>query len=163
MKQYKAGYVIEEVFNLYSSKTQNDDFENTLLDFQKLCYFQINGIDDYELNENPDKILSVAYNIVKRGTPTRASLLLSEKLLSNFGYKKNIHPTLGDITFKSENNQLVIDNSLILLDKSIENEFIKNCIYYPILIGQIQHFCLLLAYSDETVHPIPGQTEQLFL
>lgn len=56
MKQYKAGYVIEEVFNLYSSKTQNDDFENTLLDFQKLCYFQINGIDDFELNENPDKI-----------------------------------------------------------------------------------------------------------
>ncbi len=151
MKQYKAGYVIEEAFNLYSSKTQNDDFENTLLDFQKLCYFQINGIDDFELNENPDKILSVAYNIVKRGTPTRASLLLSEKLLSNFGYKKNIHPTLGDITFKSENNQLVIDNSLILLDKSIENEFIKNCIYYPILIGQIQHFCLLLILNQKLV------------
>ena len=89
MKQYKAGYVIEEVFNLYSSKTQNDDFENTLLDFQKLCYFQINGIGDFELNENPDKILSVAFNIVKRGTPTRASLLLSEKLLSNFGYKNS--------------------------------------------------------------------------
>jgi len=151
MKQYKAGYVIEEIFNLYSSKTQNDDFEKTLLDFQKHCYFQINGIDDFELNENPDKILSVAFNIVNRGTPTRASLLLSEKLLSNFGYKKNIHPTLGDITFKSENNQLEIDNSLIILDKSIENEFIKNCIYYPILIGQIQYFYLSLLLNQKLV------------
>jgi len=151
MKRYKAGYLIEEVFNLYRLKTKNDDFENVLLDFQKLCYFQINGIDDFEINVNPDKILSIALNIVTRGTPTRASLLLSEKLLSNFGYKKNIHPTLGDITFKSENNQLVIDNSLIVLDKSIENEFIKNCIYYPILIGQIQYFYLLHLLNQKLV------------
>ena len=89
MLQLKAGYVIDELFHEILKSNENLDFENLNNEFSNLCYFSIEGLNEKTDIEDifQNKILLVAYNIITRGSPTRASLNLSKELLKSKSIK----------------------------------------------------------------------------
>ena len=67
--QFKAGYIIDEIFNLYREKINIDNFNKAIKVFDELCVFNIAGLENFELkefNNNPNKIFYVLYNLIKR-------------------------------------------------------------------------------------------------
>ena len=150
----KGGYIIDEIFNSFIEKRQIEDFESAINVFSKHCCYELVGVEDFQLNENTEnfnKQILVAYNIVNRGNPTRASLFVTQKILQKYGFSKVKNERTGSIVFVNSDNQIIpISESLVtteVLFKSINKE-IYDCIYIPILIGQIQKSFLLLWLND---------------
>jgi hypothetical protein len=76
----KAGYIIDEIFNHVYMSGEFEDFEKAVALFSESCYFDLIGFEEFEWKDNQDiidKQLLLAYNIISRGSPTRASLYLS--------------------------------------------------------------------------------------
>lgn len=150
----KGGYIIDEIFNLFVDKRQLEDFDSAIEEFSKHCHFELVGLEDFELNERTadlNKQLLIAYNIVNRGNPTRASLLVTQKILQKYNFekvfKKVENTNTGSILFINSENQIsAISESLMTNDDLLtpKNKEIYDCIYIPILIGQIQKSFLLL-------------------
>jgi hypothetical protein len=77
----KAGYIFDEIFKMYQEITNPLGFEDAIREFNEYCYFEIHGISSIELSESfeqLDKETAVVFNIINRGSPTRASLFLCE-------------------------------------------------------------------------------------
>jgi len=105
MTKFQAGYLIDEVFDLFFKQKGYEDLEKAIAEFSIFCYFELAGLEDFELNESTesfDKVLLIAYNIINRGTPTRASLFITEKILSQYGYQ--IKKTLSQKLCKWKNH-----------------------------------------------------------
>ena len=72
----KGGYIIDEIFNAFINKQGIESFEDAIEEFSKVCCYELVGVEDFQLNEsteNLNKQILIAYNIVNRGNPTRAS------------------------------------------------------------------------------------------
>ncbi len=73
----KAGYIIDEILELFADKQKAQAF------IQSKCYFEVIGIDSVSLPiDNPEPVYSVIHNLISRGSPTRASKFLIEKYLN---------------------------------------------------------------------------------
>jgi superfamily II DNA or RNA helicase len=152
----KAGYIIDEIFELvkvHQQDGQNDDFAITLDGFERFCYCQIDGIDvEHFSNTNENSIFTVVYNIVNRGNPTRASLKICDSILPQYGYSQTKDDVLGNIYYqKTDDNPLLPIVNSIKARETVDNqkELVFNCVYKPILIGQIQHFFLHLLITNK--------------
>ncbi len=150
----KGGYIIDEIFNAFINKQGIESFEDAIEEFSKVCCYELVGVEDFQLNEsteNLNKQILIAYNIVNRGNPTRASLFVTQKILQGYGFLKVENKRTGSIVFVNSGNEIIpISESLVTADglfNSINKE-IHDCIYIPILIGQIQKSFLLLWLND---------------
>jgi len=150
----KGGYIIDEIFNSFISKRGIEDFDKALEEFSKVCCYELEGVEDFQLNEsteNLNKQILIAYNIVNRGSPTRASLFVTHKILQEYGFSKVENKRTGSIVFVKSGNEIIpISESLVNADGLFNNnnKEIYDCIYIPILIGQIQKSFLLLWLND---------------
>jgi ATP-dependent DNA helicase RecQ len=145
--KFKAGFIIDEIFDLYKLKNTESDFESLITKFSAHTYFIIHGFDEsYSITENNinNILFSTIHNIITRGTPSRASLKVCEELLKKYKYKKTVSTT-GDI--KYINNETEID-SLSRIDElfplKAKGTIINELIYKPIAIGQIQYLIIHL-------------------
>ena len=76
MTVFKAGYYIDE-FNKQLEKKVDKTILSSL--FENKLFFEISNLPDYINDDNINPLLKVAWNIISRGEPTRASLRISEK------------------------------------------------------------------------------------
>ncbi len=153
MTKLQAGYLIDEIFDLFFKQKGYEDFEKAIAEFSKFCYFELSGLEEFELNENTesfDKVLLIAYNIINRGTPTRASLFITEKILSQYGYQIKNNNKTGDVVFHRSNAELINISNVVATIYSTNNgnRDVYNVIYTPILIAQIQKSFLLLWLNE---------------
>jgi ATP-dependent DNA helicase RecQ len=150
----KGGYIIDEIFSIFLEKRNLEDFDKAIEEFSKVCCFELSGVEDFQLNEsaeNLNKQILVAFNIVNRGNPTRASLFITQKILKEYGFSKKENKQTGSIVFVNSGNEIIsISESLVTSDGLFNNinKEIYDCIYVPILIGQIQKSFLLLWLND---------------
>jgi superfamily II DNA helicase RecQ len=150
----KGGYIIDEIFDAFINKRGVEDFDKAINEFSNHCFFELQGIEEFQLSdttENLNKQLLIAYNIVNRGNPTRASLFVTEKVLKEYGFSKVENNRTGSIVFVKSGNEIIpISESLVNADGLFNNinKEIHDCIYIPILIGQIQKSFLLLWLND---------------
>jgi superfamily II DNA helicase RecQ len=147
MITFKAGYIIDEIFKLCREQTK-EEFEKSLDNFEKCCYYKVDGICEEDLMfNNPDQFLAVAFNIVNRGTPTRANLRICNSLLSQLGYIQS-SDNLGNIFFINQENS-IISKEIAKDINDYKRKCVCNYIYKPILMAQIQHFVLLLLLNKK--------------
>lgn len=149
----KAGYIIDEVFHQVFKARDYEGFEDTVAMFSKHCYYEFSGSDEPSIDENTeglDKHLLVAYNLISRGTPTRATLFITEKTLSKYGFSKHVSD-IGELLFQRDVAEDTKENSIIDVTKIDDrsNQQIYECIYVPILIAQIQKAFLLLWLNND--------------
>lgn len=148
----KGGYIIDEIFNAFISKRGIENFEDAIEEFSKVCCYELIGIEDFQLNEstvNLNKQILIAFNIVNRGNPTRASLFVTQKILQEYGFSKA--EKTGSLVFVNSDNKIIPISEALVTNEVIfnsTNKEIHDCIYTPILIGQIQKTFLLLWLND---------------
>lgn len=117
MTIFKAGYYIDE----FNNRLRQIVGETVLNDFYaKKLYFSISNIPEYLLVDSINPLLKVAWNIISRGEPTRASIRISEDILQN--HLGNYY--LGiDNREKNPEIKLVIDDDFF---NGIEKETLIN-------------------------------------
>lgn len=150
---FKAGFIIDEIFDLFKIKNFESDFESLITNFSNHTYFSIHGFDEsFAIVENNVNNLfySTIYNIITRGTPTRASLKVSEDCLKRHGYQKAISTT-GDIKYI---NPEISIGGLSEIDKLLpfnnsRGNITTELIYKPIAIGQIQFLIIHLLLIEK--------------
>lgn len=165
MTVFKAGYYIDE-FN----KQLETKVDKTILSslFENKLFFEISNLPDYINDDNINPLLKVAWNIISRGEPTRASLRISEKILkvhleSSFigasSNKPEIQFEIDDKFFNDIEQDLLIDlirNINKYNESKIATDFgSKYLKIYRILIeliasAQIQRAILLLVITEQT-------------
>ena len=76
---FKAGNYIDE----FNKQLINKVGEKVLANFfDSKLFFGISNLPDYINDDNTNPLIKVAWNIVSRGEPTRASLRISENILN---------------------------------------------------------------------------------
>ena len=109
--------------------------------------------DEHELLKNTvdlDINLLVAYNILNRGNPTRATLFIAEKVLFKYGYQKRSISKTGEIFLERNNHDIIenLSNPLIISENTLAQKGeVYDCIFIPLLIAQIQKSFLLLCLN----------------
>lgn len=165
MTVFKAGYYIDE-FNKQLEKKVDKTILSSL--FENKLFFEISNLPDYINNDNINPLLKVAWNIISRGEPTRASLRISEKILkvhleeSFLGVSSNkpdIQFAIDDNFFNDIEQDLLI-NLIRNINKYNESKIAtdfgsKYLKIYRILIeliasAQIQRAILLLVITEQT-------------
>ncbi|HHT9079505.1 DEAD/DEAH box helicase [Flavobacterium psychrophilum] len=165
MTVFKAGYYIDE-FNKQLEKKVDKTILLSL--FENKLFFEISNLSDYINDDNINPLLKVAWNIISRGEPTRASLRISEKILkvhleeSFLGVSSNkpeIQFAIDDNFFNDIEQDLLIDlirNINKYNESKIATDFgSKYLKIYRILIeliasAQIQRAILLLVITEPT-------------
>ncbi|MBS1670080.1 MAG: ATP-dependent DNA helicase RecQ [Bacteroidetes bacterium] len=165
MTVFKAGYYIDE-FNKQLEKKVDKTILSSL--FENKLFFEISNLPDYINDDNINPLLKVAWNIISRGEPTRASLRISEKILkvhleeSFLGVSSNkpdIQFAIDDNFFNDIEQDLLIDlirNINKYNESKIATDFgSKYLKIYRILIeliasAQIQRAILLLVITEQT-------------
>ncbi len=165
MTVFKAGYYIDE-FNKQLEKKVDKTILSSL--FENKLFFEISNLPDYINDDNINPLLKVAWNIISRGEPTRASLRISEKILkvhleeSFLGVSSNkpdIQFAIDDNFFNDIEQDLLI-NLIRNINKYNESKIAtdfgsKYLKIYRILIeliasAQIQRAILLLVITEQT-------------
>lgn len=149
----KSGYIIDEIFDLYFENLGYTEFDKALEEFSRFCSFELLGVEDYKLNidsEKSENLILLAYNIINRGNPTRASLFITENILLNYGFTKENDKTNSIVFTNLKNNTKQISNWPLTFEDLTKpnNKVTYDCIYIPILIGQIQKTFLLLLLNN---------------
>ena len=162
---FKAGNYIDE----FNKQLINKVGEKVLANFfDSKLFFGISNLPDYINDENTNPLIKVAWNIVSRGEPTRASLRISENILNEHLEDYFLGKSLNkpEIQF-TINDSFFVDVDKILLKDLIENinkydetiiaielgsKYLK---IYRILIelistAQIQRAILLLIITEPT-------------
>lgn len=165
MTVFKAGYYIDE-FNKQLEKKVDKTILSSL--FENKLFFEISNLPDYINDNNINPLSKVAWNIISRGEPTRASLRISEKILkvhleeSFLGVSSNkpeIQFEIDDNFFNDIEQDLLIDlirNINKYNESKIATDFgSKYLKIYRILIeliasAQIQRAILLLVITAPT-------------
>lgn len=165
MTVFKAGYYIDE-FNKQLEKKVDKTILSSL--FENKLFFEISNLPDYINDDNINPLLKVAWNILSRGEPTRASLRISEKILkvhleeSFLGVSSNkpeIQFEIDDNFFNDIEQDLLLDlirNINKYNESKIATDFgSKYLKIYRILIeliasAQIQRAILLLLITEST-------------
>lgn len=165
MTVFKAGYYIDE-FNKQLEKKVDKTILSSL--FENKLFFEISNLSDYINDDNINPLLKVAWNIISRGEPTRASLRISEKILkvhleeSFLGVSSNkpeIQFAIDDNFFNGIEQDLLID-LIRNINKYNESKIAtgfgsKYLKIYRIIIeliasAQIQRAILLLVITEPT-------------
>ena len=106
MTIFKAGYYIDEFnegLNRIVGKSIVEKF------YEKSLYFTVSDLPDYINDQETNPLLKVAWNIISRGEPTRATILLSANILKE--HLADFY--LGQVKNKPE------------IELNISNEFFK--------------------------------------
>jgi len=165
MTVFKAGYYIDE-FNKQLEKKVDKTILSSL--FENKFFFEISNLSDYINDENINPLLKVAWNIISRGEPTRASLRISEKILkvhleeSFLGVSSNkpeIQFAIDDNFFNDIEQDLLIklirninkyNESIIATDFGSKYLKIYRILIELIASAQIQRTILLLVITEPT-------------
>lgn len=165
MTVFKAGYYIDE-FNKQLEKIVDKTILSSL--YENKLFFEISNLPDYINDDNINPLLKVAWNIISRGEPTRASLRISENLL-----KVHLEESFQGVSSNKPEIQFAIDENFfsdieqdLLIDlirninkyneSKIATDFgSKYLKIYRILIeliasAQIQRAILLLVITEST-------------
>ncbi|MBK8353775.1 MAG: hypothetical protein IPL21_19650 [Saprospirales bacterium] len=163
MTVFKAGYYIDE-FNKQLEKIVDKTILSSF--YENKLFFEISNLPEYINDDNINPLLKVAWNIISRGEPTRASLRVSENLLkvhleeSFLGVNSNkpeIQFAIDENFFTDIEQDLLIDlirNINKYNESKIATDFgSKYLKIYRILIeliasAQIQRAILLLVISE---------------
>ncbi len=130
------------------------------------------------MQKNKTKLIETIQLLLYKENPTllekvnfeNDNIFLEPLLFAYFNSKKS--NLFSDAMLTEIMRGYFIEKAPLLLDESFNNEgvaYVPNLGYFDKLghriddILKIDAFEIVNAYSDETVHPIPGQTEQLFL
>lgn len=165
MTVFKAGYYIDE-FNKQLEKIVDKTILSSF--YENKIFFEISNLPEYINDDNINPLLKVAWNIISRGEPTRASLRISEKILkvhledSFIGASSNkpeIQFEIDDKFFNDIEQDLLI-NLIHNINKYNESKIAtdfgsKYLKIYRILIeliasAQIQRAILLLVITEQT-------------
>lgn len=165
MTVFKAGYYIDE-FNKQLEKIVDKTILSSL--FENKLFFEISNLPNYINDDNINPLLKVAWNIISRGEPTRASLRISENILkvhledSYLGISLNkpeIQFSLDD-NFFNDIEQYLLEDLIRNINKYDESKIAtdfgsKYLKIYRILIdliasAQIQRTILLLLITEST-------------
>ena len=165
MTVFKSGYYIDEFNNKIKSNIGNNELKYL---FDNKLYFNVNNLPKYIDSDSINPLLKVVWNIISRGEPTRASILLSDSILSDilkdeyYGYSNNkpdIEFKISDEFFKDiDNHELkkMIQNIDKYNESIIANNFgskilkIYNIIIELIASAQIQRTILLTIFTDNS-------------
>lgn len=149
---FKAGYIVDEVFEFYRLHSVELDFDKLIEPFSSHTFFKIHGFDDgylLDTSNDYDPLYKTVYNLITRGAPTRASLNIANYTLKRFGFSEIVTRS-GDIKFKKTDNNkpsLPINNQLNLTTSDPKR--IHDLIYKPILIAQIQYLFIHLLLLEK--------------
>ena len=102
MTVFKAGYYIDE-FNKQLENIVDKDILSSLI--ENKLFFEISNLPEYINDDNINPLLKVAWNIVSRGEPTKASLRISENIL-----KVHLEDSFLGVSINKPEIQFTIDN-----------------------------------------------------
>lgn len=160
----KAGYFIDEINDILKIKVNPEVIEKFWCDN---LYFSAKGLPLVVQKDKPFPLLKVAWNIINRGEPTRASINMSDFILKKFihdFYKGANYKAKGDIQLEIssvlysevDGGQLseMLENFISITDEDlVEYDFpyrsIFNILKSTISVAQIQK-CILLYLLDNT-------------
>ena len=91
MKQFKAGYIVDSISNLitdnfksfnYFNENENDDINKVKGLLQNLSAFDVQFPYTHTIDyNNLNPVLATINNIITRGLPTKAPLIIEDKFL----------------------------------------------------------------------------------
>ena len=140
MTQFKAGYYIDEFYKqlekIVDKNVLSSLYENKLL-------FEITNLPDYISDDNTNPLLKVAWNIISRGEPTRASLRITENIL-----KVHLEDSFLGVSSNKPEIQFLIDEIFFdKIDKTELIDLIKNIdIYNEAFVAEKLGSKLLIIY-----------------
>lgn len=161
---FKAGYYVDEFTHALKQIVGNTAIEEF---YDKSLFFTISNLPEYINGQETNPLLKVAWNIISRGEPTRATILLSENILkehlSDFytGQVKNkpeIKLSIKDDFFEEIDCSLLADiltNFNELNEGAIASEYgtkylqIFRILTELILTAQIQRTIILLLITND--------------
>lgn len=165
MTVFKSGYYIDEFNNKIKNIIGNNELKYL---FDNKLFFNVNNLPKYIDSDSINPLLKVVWNIISRGEPTRASILLSDSILSDnlkeeyYGYSNNkpdIDFKISDNFFKDiDNHELkkIIQNidkyneSIIAYNFGSKILRIYNIIIELIASAQIQRTILLSIFTNNS-------------
>jgi len=120
--QYKAGYFLNSIFDLFLNQSGKDKVEKIV---HQLCHFQLETSDDLEHQkvEYVSEIKAIN-NIVTRGTPTLPSVYIEDLLATTFGANKRELSKQNHISYPFKDDALAeeIYRALHIIDPRINKE-----------------------------------------
>lgn len=169
MSVLKAAYFVDELVNPLFSILREEDIWKF---YDENSYFRLDNFQEFVDFESANPLLKVAWNIINRGEPTRASIsltdyilkthLLSEYLGINVGKSEIATPINADFFHDLDPNLLLPflqefrNNTEADISGRLGSKFLK--LYYTlrdfILSAQIQKTILLIMLSDENISEI---------
>lgn len=84
-QQFHAGYILDEVSQSFSELNEDRQLKAETL-VNSLCAFDVRASEPLEYSEKIDSIWAVLHNIVVRGNPTIAPLMIQELFRKKFGF-----------------------------------------------------------------------------
>lgn len=164
MIKLKGGYYIDELskilINHSDKETVNHFFENVI-------GFELKNCQEYIQFENVNPLLKVAWNLLTRGDSTRASVKVSDYLLSKYlkdeylGYSNNSPEIKFNLTSNFENNYVkdLLQNFQSYTEKDLVEKGSKilglyKCLKDLILIAQLQRCLLILLMQNSQTESI---------
>lgn len=162
MIKLKGGYYIDELTKIlinHSDKETVDQF------FENVIGFELKNCQEFIQFENVNPLLKVAWNLLTRGDTTRASIKVSDYVLSKYfkdeyrGYSNNSPEIKFNLTPNFEDNHVkdILQNFQNYTEKNVVEKGSKilglyKCLKDLILIAQLQRsFLILLMQHSETV------------
>ena len=121
MLTLKAGFYIDEVNYKLQKLVGKDVFVNFL---KNNIHFKASGLPLIIKPEKPSSLIKVAWNIITRGEPTRASLELSQGILSY--HLKDYFIEIDNHEKNSETNVKIKKDFFNGIDKSELTELLEN-------------------------------------
>lgn len=162
MIKLKGGYYIDELSKILIN---HSDEETVNQFFEKSIGFELKNCQEYIQFKNVNPLLKVAWNLITRGDSTRASIKVSDYVLSKHfkdeykGYSNNTPEIKFNLSANFENNHVkdLLQNFQDYTEKDVVEKGSKilglyKCLKDLILIAQLQRsFLILLMQHSETV------------
>ena len=158
MIKLKGGYYIDELSKILIN---HSDKETANQFFEKVIGFELKNCQEYIQFENVNPLLKVAWNLLTRGDTTRASIKVSDYVLSKYlkdeyrGYSNNSPEIKFNLTSDFENDYVkdLLQNFQNYTEKDIVEKGSKilglfKCLKDLILIAQLERSLLILMMQN---------------
>jgi ATP-dependent DNA helicase RecQ len=158
MIKLKGGYYIDELSKILIN---HSDKETVNRFFEKVIGFELKNCQEYIQLENVNPLLKVAWNLLTRGDITRASIRVSDYVLSKYlkedyrGYSNNSPEIKFNLTCNFEDNYVkdLLENFQNYTEKDVVEKGSKilalyKCLKDLILIAQLQRSIVILLMQN---------------
>lgn len=124
--QYKAGYFIHSIFDLFLNKVGKEKVEKIV---NQLCHFELETSDKLQHQKvDYSSEIKVINNLLSRGTPTLPSTFIEDLFATTLGNTQRIVSNLNHINYPFKDDSLAeeIYRAIHIIDPRIkkENQFI---------------------------------------